>query len=596
MGHLERYVEPDPSSISSMLHETHWHQQCLATHKTCPPDQEYPLPTRVLDLGSPDQSQDPYLLLTQGRIGKYVALSHCWGGELPLSTVTNTLESRQAGIPFGEFPKSFQDAIVITKRLGFQYLWIDSLCIIQDSKADWASEAARMGTVYKHAAITISANVAANCHAGILQQRNIDTIIELPCVDTDAGITGHLQVRINTEPDYTDEPPSEGYDFTSKRGWTLQEDRLAPRTLRFTKWGKQWVCHTAYLDERRPYATASSSGDAPDKIDAVYASYILPSYDRSQDEIESTITDIRQHGQNTERLWSALLTEFLKRSLTYASDIFPSLSGLAREIQKMNKLEYVAGLWREDIHAGLLWAVPGCGQPTPSYTAPSWSWGSLTYSKGNIESAKQLGNDIYPYSSFITLRDPKFEAEIVHISVENTHDDPYGEVKSASITIRGLWKDAKNSIFSRAVIDNPDWPRMVNRETTDGTMMLNGLRDEHRSLFTFDCISEQDFEKMQIAFNEDSEGKSKSGEPTGKPDPFWERLSFVQILKGSVDADQYNPQTDSNDKIYEWAHFALILEPTEGEVDEFRRIGVAQIPDFEGMGTEGWESREVTIV
>ncbi|KAF8851703.1 HET-domain-containing protein [Acephala macrosclerotiorum] len=188
MGHLERYVEPGPSSPTSLSFEAKWLQECSSNHTTCPPSQDHPLPTRVLDLGTPSSTSTPYLLITNAQPGKYVALSHCWGGSLPLNTITSTLPSRQAGIPFSEFPKTFQDAVTITKRLGFQYLWIDSLCIIQDSKSDWAAEAARMGMVYKHSTLTISANIAGNPHVGILQSRDLDKVLELPCIDEEKKV------------------------------------------------------------------------------------------------------------------------------------------------------------------------------------------------------------------------------------------------------------------------------------------------------------------------------------------------------------------------------------------------------------------------
>ncbi|CZR52796.1 uncharacterized protein PAC_02673 [Phialocephala subalpina] len=597
MGHLERYVEPDPSSTISLSFETNWLHQCLTSHATCPPDQDYPLPTRVLDLGPPSSSSTPYLLISNSRTGKYVALSHCWGGELPLSTITSTLASRQAGIPFSEFPKTFQDAITITKRLGYQYLWIDSLCIIQDDKSDWAAEAAKMGTVYKHSALTISANIAANPHVGILQPRDLDKVLELPCFNEENKVVGHLQVKINTEPKYNAPPADEQYDFTGKRGWTLQEDRLSPRTLRFKKWGKQWVCHSALLEERRPYAAAEMPAVSPDKVDAVYPSFLFPENNRSKEELEEMMMEIKLNGPNFKEIWYSLLTDFMARSLTFKSDTFPAFGGLAREVQKMNGWEYKAGLWREDFYTGLLWVVGGRGQATKHYVAPSWSWGSLVLSSGG---ADYFQSSIYLYSNFIEVRGPELEAKIVDVFVENTHEDPFGEVKSASLTIRGLWKDADDSLLGHAMTDNMAQPRMKYKDpsaaiyvnsTRDTYEMVDVLRDEHRPLLSFDCLSDDEFKK--------SRAMSSFPPPygvTGNSPDFWSKFGLLQILKGSRDGEVYNPKTDTYEKVYEWVHFALMLEPTGVRENEFKRIGVAQIPDFEGMGTEGWVMREVTIV
>jgi hypothetical protein len=80
--------------------------------------------------------------------GKYAALSHCWGGKQSLIMDKSSLHRHKQGIPFESFPKSFQHAILICRRLEICWLWIYSLCIIQDSKDDWAIQAAKMSDIY----------------------------------------------------------------------------------------------------------------------------------------------------------------------------------------------------------------------------------------------------------------------------------------------------------------------------------------------------------------------------------------------------------------------------------------------------------------
>jgi hypothetical protein len=82
---------------------------------------------------------------------QYRTLSHSWGGHHPIVTTTSSLLKHQQGIQFNALPKTYQDAILITRKLGHQYIWIDSLCILQDSKFDWENEGAKMAEVYQNA-------------------------------------------------------------------------------------------------------------------------------------------------------------------------------------------------------------------------------------------------------------------------------------------------------------------------------------------------------------------------------------------------------------------------------------------------------------
>ena len=152
-----------------------WLKSCQACHKSCPPIKDRELPTRVLDVGS--KKQDPKLVDSadiSGGEGCYVALSHCWGSRPPDLLLTSlNLRSHLNTMPFHTLAKNFQDAITVTRFLGYRYLWIDSLCIIQDSEADWQVQCSRMEMVYANAALTIAAAAAPDAHEGFLRQRTL---------------------------------------------------------------------------------------------------------------------------------------------------------------------------------------------------------------------------------------------------------------------------------------------------------------------------------------------------------------------------------------------------------------------------------------
>jgi hypothetical protein len=141
-----------------------WLHDCDRMHIGCSVGEPPMLPTRVIDVGiASSESPKPYLLCSDGLEGCYVALSHCWGmpgaSNPGFKTETHNYAMMQAGIVLESMPPLFRDAVITTWKLGIPYLWIDSICIIQDSKDDWEAESAKMGSVYKNAYVTIAASV-----------------------------------------------------------------------------------------------------------------------------------------------------------------------------------------------------------------------------------------------------------------------------------------------------------------------------------------------------------------------------------------------------------------------------------------------------
>jgi Heterokaryon incompatibility protein (HET) len=161
-----RVAEIDPLSQKCVTLLKSWISDCIETHQQCPRYVLANLPTRVLDLGAPGISGLENRLklhcTTSQQKGAYVALSHCWGDKVPLTTTQSTFGERTRHIDFGQLPKSFQDAVRVTRKLEYRYLWIDSLCIIQDDPNDWARESRRMGDIYKKSILIVSAKSAVD--------------------------------------------------------------------------------------------------------------------------------------------------------------------------------------------------------------------------------------------------------------------------------------------------------------------------------------------------------------------------------------------------------------------------------------------------
>lgn len=105
-----------------------WLKQCLQEHESCRTNPISVLPSRILDL----RSNEPDVVLCEPKHKKagYVCLSHCWGDVRDLTTTTANLEALKRGITFQGLPRTFQEAIIFTRKVGIQYLWIDSLYVL----------------------------------------------------------------------------------------------------------------------------------------------------------------------------------------------------------------------------------------------------------------------------------------------------------------------------------------------------------------------------------------------------------------------------------------------------------------------------------
>lgn len=197
------------------------------------------LPTRVLDLGENDSWSIRLIENTcqePPATGRYIALSHRWGvlkPEQQFCTYTSNIKQRKAYISFAELPATFKDAVRVTRALGVRYLWIDSLCIIQNCEKDWAAEAGKMESVFSRAYCTIAASSASSSLVGFLGDRCQRDVIRIPLP---GGQSLYLAEYIdNFRADVEN-------SLLSSRGWVFQERALSRRTIYFTSTQIYWEC------------------------------------------------------------------------------------------------------------------------------------------------------------------------------------------------------------------------------------------------------------------------------------------------------------------------------------------------------------------
>ncbi|KAL0938039.1 heterokaryon incompatibility protein [Colletotrichum truncatum] len=354
---LARHIRP-PGEHLGLLQK--WVSDCDENHPGCHRGLNQ-LPTRVVDVGA-DEGRDPRLIETFGRFDRYMTLSHCWGTHPIIRTTTDTISDHFKTLPLSKLPKTFRDAILVTRAVGIQYLWIDSLCIIQDSKTDWELESAKMGSYYASSYVTIAASASRDSTGGCFVARDEST--HVPLMYTQPGTDKPVQVMIRPRPGnfiHLGQRP------LHTRAWVLQEKILSARMINFDVDQLLWQCQQSQLAE-----------------DGIPYDWDLPSHmekDRTFNElnISNDIANNQAMFSKFESEWYKMAGGYVERGITKSSDKLPALSGLAKVVKDKTGGEYVAGLWKKDLGLGLLWSrwKSWLSPPAEGYRAPSWSWAAL---------------------------------------------------------------------------------------------------------------------------------------------------------------------------------------------------------------------------
>ncbi|KAI0177081.1 heterokaryon incompatibility protein-domain-containing protein [Pestalotiopsis sp. NC0098] len=360
-------MQLDPDSLTPSQIASKWLNWCKAEHPECcesfsgerfegVPDVA---PRRLLAITPPQSTtESPTVRLIEPSKpfkARYASLSHCWGPpeKRPLCTVKANLEQHKSQVPWSHLSQTFRDACTLCLFLDIEYIWIDSLCIVQDDSSDWAHEAAIMCRVYEESDFTIAASSAANSSQGLFGVRSNVEFVELPYTHRASGTNGVI---------YAYSPPTGASTIfeksaLSERGWVLQESVLARRTIHFTAFGVYWTCgrEPGYRQSEYEVGTA----------------YLVPS------------------------TWTAMIREYTKRDLTYKSDKLVAIKGLADAWAKRTKNTYHHGIFLEDLPYCLLWMGRGASFEglvrDIGNGVPSWSWASTT---GRIEFASLVVEDI----------------------------------------------------------------------------------------------------------------------------------------------------------------------------------------------------------
>ncbi|KAH0522824.1 hypothetical protein TsFJ059_006613 [Trichoderma semiorbis] len=387
-------------------------------------------PQRILDIGFTDNDHVRLRAFDTNdvEVPKYACLSHCWGASKPSSTTTANLSSQERGISWSTLPPLFQDTIKYVRRLGISLLWIDSLCIIQDDKEDWRKEAAKMASVYQNAYLVISASKSfgsGDSLFGEVDEQLKPSIIPVPSLGQGSAVC--FRKSLTHLPGYMDQKFDKLSPLpTFSRGWIFQERLLSSRILHFGPQELSWECPEESACQCTGHYASSATVNPVDMIHTMATLRMLnPKAVFNQNNWQ------KLYGTQQVKAWHMIVEDYTRLHLTFESDLFPAISGIAKRFQSSSGSEYVAGMWTKSLIDDLAWHK---GSPTGSYTtqierqqrpkawrAPTWSWGAV---RGHVE---------FPYIGTGTSA----LCEVEEVKCSTYQSDPTGELQDGHLLLRG---------------------------------------------------------------------------------------------------------------------------------------------------------------
>ncbi|OAA64154.1 Heterokaryon incompatibility [Akanthomyces lecanii RCEF 1005] len=336
--------------------------QCDQEHDGCGARPVGPAPKRLLDLhSSTTENHNTIRLVELGNDSreKYAALSYA--SESYISRLESDELVDGANIPVDSLPKTFQDAILATRILGLQYLWIDSLCI-PGSVTGWQRSSAQAGAIYTNAYLTISATGANNALDGLFFPRVKPKYARVPYRASD-GTAGSVlvsslplvkEVICTRYMEMKDEPISVGV-------WSFQERVLSQRVVHFASDQIYIECAQEFVSE----------DGLRERLRYHNTTEILPVGTKDYGPVATTRSPISR--------WFALLWDYGRRVPENPADKLTALSNIARAFKPMSDGavgEYVAGHWTNSLVESLCWQSLK-SKPAGDSAAPSWSWASV---------------------------------------------------------------------------------------------------------------------------------------------------------------------------------------------------------------------------
>jgi hypothetical protein len=482
--------QPRPGHLSynadAAIQQIHrWVGQCVKDHTTC--ENGGFAPGRFVQVSQNSRSEHTVRLVESWPAFSlpFIALSHCWGGTQHAVTTKGNYAQRKAGIFVGSLSRTFQDAIWIARRLGVAYLWIDSLCIIQDDPEDWDREAMNMYRLYGAAYLTLSASHGSDGDAGIFPRDEMGrtTALEVQLKASDGDITTvcvevkaipHLDKNSQVHKAYSTEDGAIGLnshaDVLQTRGWVLQERALSTRIVHFNSQELVWECRSGTSCQCGQLSGSSFMtrlmGSLRHRQDPEHKWEPEDAFREDDDDDDEFSENDYEQISDERQFWADFVKLFTDRALTKPQDRAPAFAGIAQTFHKFiagprgedyfgTLGEFCAGLWQEHLPGALLWSCstsnilkfPLRGSVTarriPDARAPSWSWYSVN---GPCTIFKPSG---YDESSQLHFDNKSSEYGQTSFAYKSVTDSPFGRLERSHLSV-------PNAVILKAERSSPD--------------------------------------------------------------------------------------------------------------------------------------------
>ncbi|KAK4041302.1 heterokaryon incompatibility protein-domain-containing protein [Parachaetomium inaequale] len=410
-------------SLECLENVRQWLKECGARHDECPGNDVVRLPTRLVEVSPPGAPESARLRLTDGQEGRYVALSYCWGGPQPFKTITSTLVAYLAGLPYSSLPKTILDAFHVIRSLGLAYIWIDSLCIVQDDEDDKNRELPQMRRIYADSFVTLTAASAVSCNDGFLDPRPSSRCPRHLSIRVDGTRLGSILVSNKQE---TLEFSDQANQPINDRAWTLQEAWLSRRLLVFSGLAVFWKCGMPEWQIWRPGLNRDACEESDSESKTI--DHVLNSEKIMKSVWGEHSGYVKKDFSRARETWESLVNNYTNRQLTVERDKLPALSAIAETFSPFLGGGYLAGLWRQHLVRDVLWFTEGPGSRFIGH-GPTWSWAS---NAGPIKFAlRRLSYwNIHPSASIVDCS--------VVLAAEGV---TYGAVESGELVIEGYLAD-----------------------------------------------------------------------------------------------------------------------------------------------------------
>jgi hypothetical protein len=419
---IRRSISLDPLSPRTVTDVRDWLEHCEnernGDHKICSLSESAYVPTRLVKISGPlDQLQLKIVHdddLEEHDRSIYAALSYCWGGDQPNKLTQGNYDLYKKQIPWETLLKTIQDSAKTVHALGFHYIWIDSMCIVQDSKEDKEAEISQMTKVYAHATLTVVNKRSDKVTGGFLHPRTLPSGTSSIQYKANNGQTHRLTLSFEDAFDLEEDVA------INTRGWTLQEYLLSRRRLVIGTWSTEWHCRQedgVHRDGWIPSSRVGPSEGIPfnnvgegwaghgpfesKEAESVYSSSFINAA------MFFSVNPGFPSGQLVEELirrsWYAIVEAYSSRSVTESEDRVLAISGIAERFANFIPERYMAGLWENMMPGCLFWSKLRTTHDRPvEYRAPSWSWisvdGAVTQNPSNNCICEVLSIEYMPKS------------------------------------------------------------------------------------------------------------------------------------------------------------------------------------------------------